>query len=472
MQLLNKSITELAKLLRDKQISVTDLTKEALAQVKKYDPTLKSFITIRNEKNILTEAKQKDKDLNSNRSALYGIPFSLKDAYVTKNIRTTAGSRVLDSFIPPYSATVYKKLQNAGAILIGKNNQDAWGHGGSNENTDYEFAKNPWDTTRSPGGSSGGSAVAVATQMVSFAIGEDTGGSIRNPANWCNISGLKVTYGRVSRYGAIAYASSLDTVGPMAKTVEDLALILNDIAGQDPLDASSSTHPVDDYKKLLHHTLKNKVVGIPKEFLAKGINEEVKNTVLKTAKTLEDLGVKTVEVSIPFLKHAISIYYMIGTSETSSNLARLDGVRYGTDRSNFTPETARRIILGTYALSAGYTDELYKNAQKARTILIQEYNQAFQKCDVLLGPVSPILPAKIGQLIDNPLENMLADLFTTTINIVGVPSLAIPAGFSKNNLPIGVQLIGQKFHESELLNIGYQYQQVTNWHTKVPTILK
>lgn len=469
--MLNKSISELSVLLSKKKISSVDLVNQSLSQINKFDSKLNSFITVKNEKELIEQAQILDKNRSSESSPLYGIPFSLKDAYVTKEIRTTAGSKLLDTFKSPYDATIYKKLKESGAILIGKNNQDAWGHGGSNENTDYGMAKNPWDITRSPGGSSGGSAISISSRMVEFAIGEDTGGSIRNPANWCNISGLKVTYGRVSRYGAIAYASSLDTVGPMAKSAEDLALILNEIAGKDPLDASSSSKEIDNYYLGLNKNIRGKKIGLVKEFLADGIDPEVKEAVLNALDKFKELGAEIVDVSIPFLKHSVSIYYMIASSETSSNLARYDGIRYGTSRRDFSPETARRIILGTYALSAGYTDQLYKNAQKARTILIEEYDNAFKKCDVLLSPVSPLLPPKIGQLINNPLQNMLADLFTATVNVVGVPSLAIPAGFSKNKLPIGIQIIGKKFHESELLNLGHQYQLATDWHTKKPMII-
>jgi aspartyl-tRNA(Asn)/glutamyl-tRNA(Gln) amidotransferase subunit A len=467
--ILDKSIAEISKLLSNKEVSSVDLVKESLAKIKSMDSELKSFISVKEEGELLKQAEDADKNRNSDSSPLHGIPFSLKDAYVTKDIRTTAGSKLLDSFKSPYDATVYKKLKEAGAILIGKNNQDSWGHGASNENTDYGIPKNPWDTGRSPGGSSGGSAVSVSSRMVGFAIGEDTGGSIRNPSGWCNVSGLKVTYGRVSRYGAIAYASSLDTVGPMAKTVEDLSLILNEIAGKDPLDASSSSLEIDNYHSKLNDSLKGKKIGIPMEFLADGIDPEIKSAVQMAAKEFEKMGAEIIDVSIPFIKHAISIYYMISASETSSNLGRYDGIRYGTSRKDFSPETARRIILGTYALSAGYADELYNNAQKARTILIDDYDKAFKKCDVFLGPITPMLPPKIGEL-SNPLQNMLADLFTATINIVGVPSLAIPAGFSKNNLPIGVQIIGKKFRESEILNFGHKYQQVTDWHTKKPNI--
>ncbi len=466
--LLNKSIKELAKGLQSKEFTSVDLVNEALEQIEKLDTNLHSFITVREREEILKEAAEKDNTRTFSSNILHGIPFSLKDAYVTKGIRTTSASKVLDDYIPQYSATVYKKLQETGAILIGKNNMDAWGHGGSTENTNYTPAKNPWDNQRIAGGSSGGSAVSIATRMTSFAIGEDTGGSIRNPASMCNISGLKVTYGRVSRYGAIAYASSLDSVGPMAKSVEDLAIILGQIAGVDAHDGTSSHRPVDNYSEDLEKSIKGKKIGMPKEFFAQGLDSVAKDIITKAAKQYQDLGAELVEVSIPFLKYGVSIYYLIAMSETSSNLARFDGIRYGNTRDNFSEETMRRIMIGTYALSAGYADKLYKKAQKARTVLISEFDKAFEECDVLLSPVIPGLPRKIGELINDPLQNLLEDLYTVTVNLVGIPSLAIPAGFTENNIPVGMQLMGKKFAEKELLQIGNAYQMVTDWHKKMP----
>lgn len=468
--LLNKSILELASLLQKKDISSVDLVRESISTIEAHDPTINSFITVREKSALLEEAKKKDTERTKESSILHGIPFSLKDAYVTKGIQTTAASNVLKDYIPQYSATVYNKLLSQGSILIGKNNQDAWGHGSSTENTDFGVAKNPWDTSRVAGGSSGGSAAAIASRMVSFAIGEDTGGSIRNPSSICNTSGLKVTYGRVSRYGAIAYASSLDSVGPMAKNVEDLAIILEHIAGKDAKDASSSTHPVEKYTTHLQESIKGKRIGIPKEFFAKELDTEIKDTIMDALKVFERQGTQIVDVSIPFLEYGIPIYYLIAASETSSNLARYDGIRYGNPRQDFTPETMRRIMLGTYALSAGYAAKLYKKAQKARTVLIQEFDNAFKKCDIIVSPINPAEPTKIGELINDPLRNMLEDLYTVTINLVGVPSLAIPAGFSKNNLPIGMQLIGKKFAEEELLRFGHQFQLATDWHTKKPNL--
>jgi aspartyl-tRNA(Asn)/glutamyl-tRNA(Gln) amidotransferase subunit A len=469
---LDLSITELAEKLQKKEISSVELVTEALERIEATNDDLHGFISVKCKEHALADAKKADETRTASSSVLHGLPFSLKDAYCTTDMPTTAASKVLEGFQPPYDATVYKKLKAEGAILIGKNNQDAWGHGGSTENTDFGAAKNPWDQNRIAGGSSGGSAIAVATRSVAFAIGEDTGGSIRNPSSMCNTSGLKVTYGRVSRYGAIAYASSLDTVGPMAKSVADLAVLLEIMAGSDPLDSTSSHRPVEKYTQSLGKDIKGKVIGIPKEFFAEGIDPEVKKIIEAAAKQFESAGAKIVDVSIPFLKHGVSIYYLIALSETSSNLGRYDGIRYGNVRENFSPETMRRIMVGSFALSAGYADELYKNAQKARTVLIQEYDKVFEECDVVLAPVTPSPPAKIGELMSDPLKNLLEDLYTVTINTVGVPSLAIPAGFTAEGLPVGMQIIGKKFHEAELIQMGDAYQRMTEWHKKLPPVVK
>lgn len=468
--LINKSIKELSSLLRKKEISSVDLVKESYSQIEKLDNKLHSFITVIEKKEALKEAKIKDKKRNEDSPVIYGLPFSIKDAYCTEGVRTTAGNKILDDFYPPYSAAVFKKIISNGSILIGKNNMDAWGHGGSTENTDYQPAHNPWDLDRIPGGSSGGSAIAISTRMVPFAIGEDTGGSIRSPANMCNISGLKVTYGRVSRFGAIAYASSLDSVGPMAKSVEDLSYLLEIMAGKDNLDSTSSRTKVDKYSQFLGAPIKGKIIGLPKEFFEKDLDPKVKKTILEAAKIFEKLGAEIKEVSLPHFVYGVSIYYLIALSETSSNLGRYDSFRYGDKRELFSKETTRRILLGTYALSAGYADKLYKKAQKLRTLLIEEYEKALKTCDVLLAPITPSLPAKIGELINDPLKNILEDLYTGTINLVGAPSLAIPAGFVEG-LPVGMQIIGRRFAEKELLQIGYLYQQETDWHRRLPTIL-
>lgn len=463
--LLDKTISELAAGLLKGDFSSIDLIEECYRNIESINPKTNAFITIVPKEEALKKASQ-----TKLTSKLSGIPFVLKDCYVTQGIKTTSASNILKDFVPPYNATVYQKLIDAGAILVGKMNMDAWGHGGSSENTDFGPVKNPWDLTRVAGGSSGGPAVAVATRMATFAIGEDTGGSIRNPSGWCNTTGLKVTYGRVSRYGSIAYASSFDTVGPMAKSVEDCAIVLETIAGQDQYDATSSPNKVPLYSSLLNTDLKDITVGIPKEFYGDGLDSEIKIAVLKVVRDLEKIGVKSKQISMPLFDLCLPVYYLIGPSETSSNLARYDGIRYGHSRDNFTDETMRRILIGTYALSAGYYDAYYKKAQQVRTLFIQEYQKALSDCTVLLQPIMPTPPPKIGELLNNPLQNLLADIYTTSQNPVGVPSLALPCGFTKTGLPIGAQIVGQMFSEELLLALGHQYQQITDFHLQKPKL--
>src|SRR3989344_3283583 len=373
--LTDKSIKQLSAGLEKKEFSSRELLRECLANIKKYDPLINSIITLVDENEVMEKANVFDREKDK-LSVISGLPFVLKDAYVTKGIRTTSASKVLKNYQPQYDATVYKKLVENKAILLGKTNMDAWGHGGSSENTDFNPVHNTWDTARVAGGSSGGAAAAVSSRMAVFAIGEDTGGSIRNPAAWCNISGLKVTYGRVSRYGSIAYASSFDTVGPMAKSAEDCALILQYIAGLDPYDATSSPLPVGNYLSHLREDIKGKIIGLPKEFMGKGLDPEIKKRIEVATKKLEEMGAQIVELSMPMFDYGLPVYYLIGPSETSSNLARYDGIRYGQGRDQFTPETMRRIMIGTYALSAGYYDAYYKKAQQARTLFIKEYEKA------------------------------------------------------------------------------------------------
>lgn len=468
--LLDFSLSQLREQLDTQIISVTELVDECYTRIVSLQPRLNAFITIVHRDEVEKKIKHLEQK-KTRHQPLAGIPFVLKDSYVTTGIRTTAASAVLDDFIPPYTATVVRKLEDAGAILIGKMNMDAWGHGGSTENTDFGPTKNPWDLSRVAGGSSGGPAAAIAARLAPFAIGEDTGGSIRNPAAWCNITGLKVSYGRVSRYGCIAYASSFDTVGPLAKSVEDCALVLETIAGQDPYDATSSPHPVPSYSAGIASKRQTPyTVGIVKECFGDGLDPQIATAIETAAKQLEKLGCTIKEISMPLLPYGLSVYYLIGPSETSSNLARYDGIRYGNGRDKFTPETMRRILIGTYALSAGYYDAYYKKAQQARTLFIQAYQEALQQCDVLLMPVNPTLPPRIGELVSDPLANMLADVYTTSQNPVGVPSLAVPCGFTKDQLPIGMQLIGPMFSEELLLHLGHAYQQHTDWHTKAPPI--
>lgn len=463
--LLDKTILELSEGLRSGKFTSVDLVNECYENIEKYNPSTNAFITIIPREDALEKAKSVKLT-----SPLSGIPYVLKDCFCTENIKTTAASNVLANFIPPYSATIYKKLLAAGAILVGKMNMDAWGHGGSSENTDFGPVKNPWDITRVAGGSGGGPAVAIATRMAAFAVGEDTGGSIRNPAGWTNTTGLKVTYGRVSRYGAIAYASSFDTVGPVTKTVEDCAIVLEVIAGVDEYDATSSPTAVPEYSKLLNENLENITIGLPREFYGQGLDPEIKAAVLKVSSSLQSSGVNIKEISMPLFDLCLPVYYLIAPSETSSNLARYDGIRYGKDRQNFTDESTRRILIGTYALSAGYYDAYYKKAQQVRTLFIAEYNKALSQCDVLLQPIMPNTPPQFGELLSDPLQNLLADIYTVSQNPVGVPSLAIPCGFTKSGLPIGAQIVGQMFSEELLLAIGHQFQQLTDYHLQRPNL--
>ncbi len=463
--LLDESLKNLSTKLRSGEISSVDLATEAIDRMIAIEPKINSLIFTLDPQEILNQAKE-----YSRQSALSGIPYVLKDAYVTHNIQTTAASNVLKNYSPQYDATVVRKLKDSQAVMLGKANMDAWGHGGSTENTDFGVTKNPWNLEHVAGGSSGGPAAAIASRLCTFAIGEDTGGSIRNPAGFTNTTGLKVSYGRVSRYGSIAYASSFDTVGPMAKTAEDCAYVLQEIAGLDPYDATTSQRPVDDYLTEISNGISGKIIGLPTEFISEGIDPEIKQIILTAAKEFEALGAQIVEVSLPMLKYAISIYYLLAPSETSSNLGRYDGIRYGQDREKFSLETIRRIMIGTYALSSGYYDQYYKKAQKARTLIIKDYQNVFEKCDFLLAPISPTTAPKIGELISDPVKNLMADIYTVTTNPAGIPALALPAGFTKSKLPVGMQLQGKMFSEKLLLQAGYAYQQVTNWHNERPSL--
>lgn len=462
MNLNELTIAQAKEGLQNKKFSSVDLTKSCLERIKQLNPKLNVYLTVC-ENEALEKAKAADETIaNGAISPLLGIPFSMKDVYSTKGVRTTAGSKVLEDYIPVYNATVYQKLLDAGAILLGKTNCDAWGHGGSTENSDYGVTKNPWNTEYVAGGSSGGSAAALASDMTIFEIGEDTGGSIRLPSSFCATVGLKVTYGRVSRYGAIAYASSLDSMGPMGKTVEDVSTILEIIAGKDQLDATSSPKKMPLYTQTLSKSIKGLRIGLPKEFYGKGLNKEVDETVKKAVQTLEGRGAEIIEVSIPNTEYGIATYYIIAPSETSSNLARYDGIRYGLERQNFGEEGKRRIMIGTHALSSGYYDAYYLKAQKVRSLIRQDFDKAFKSCDVIIAPVSPTLPFKIGEKADNPLEMYLVDVYAVLINLAGIPSLALPAGFSNNGLPIGMQIIGPQFSEDILFQIGHEYEQVTS----------
>jgi aspartyl-tRNA(Asn)/glutamyl-tRNA(Gln) amidotransferase subunit A len=416
---------------------------------------------------------------------LTGIPALIKDVICTKGVRTTCSSKMLENFVPPYDATVVAKLNEAGAVIIGKSNMDEFAMGSSTENSALFITHNPWDLARVPGGSSGGSAAAVAAGETVYALGSDTGGSIRQPAGFCSVTGLKPTYGRVSRYGLVAFASSLDQIGPLTQDVTDCALVMNTIAGHDPRDSTSVPRPTPDYTKCLTTDLKGVRLGVPKEYFVEGMQAEVASAIRAAISKLEELGAGTDwEVSLPHTRHALAVYYIIAPSEASANLARYDGVKYGfayqqtdnmweamekTRQYGFGPEVKRRIMLGTYALSAGYYDAYYLKAQKVRTIIRREFDQAFEKYDAVITPTSPTVPFKIGEKVDNPVQMYLSDVCTLPINIAGLPAISIPAGFA-DGLPIGMQIIGPPFSEETLLRIAYAYEQATEWHKRKPSI--
>lgn len=458
MKLNELSIKEAKDGLKRKDFSSVELTKACLEQIDK-NKDLNAFITV-TEKEALEQARKADELIKNNQDLpLLGIPIALKDLFSTKGIKTTAGSNVLKDYIPAFDATVVKKLKDAGAVIIGKTNLDAWAHGSSGENSDFGPTKNPWNKEYVPGGSSSGSAAALAANMCIASTGTDTGGSIRLPASFCNVVGLKPTYGRVSRYGIIAMASSLDSIGHFTKTVEDSALFFNVTAGKDPLDATTLPNPTEDYTKNLNNGINGIKIGIPKEFIAKDLDKEVKAKFEDAIKSLENLGAEIIDVSLPHTEYGIAAYYIIQPSEVSSNLARYDGIRYGSDRLRFGDEAKRRIMLGTFTLSAGYYDAYYKKAMQVRTLIKQDFNKTFAKVDAIISPVSPTLPWKLGEKIDDPLKMYLSDVLTVTANIAGIPGLSIPAGFSKNKLPIGMQIMGKQLSENLLFQIGHAFEQ-------------
>ena len=463
------TIKEASKLLAQKKIKAKELTQAFLDRVKKLNKKLNAFITVC-EDEALTQAEKIDNIITSNQKInnLAGIPFGAKDLFSTRDIKTTAGSKVLEDYLPVYDATSISKLKERGTVIIGKTNLDAWGHGSSGENSDFGTTKNPYDKTRVPGGSSSGSAAAVAAGMALFATGTDTGGSIRLPSAFCNLVGLKPTYGRVSRYGVIAMASSLDSIGHLTKTVYDSALILNTTAGFDPFDQTTSKVKADDYTKGIEKGVKNLKIGLPREYY-KDLEPKIKDLTLNAIKTLEKLGAKVIEITLPHTEYGVAAYYIIQPSEVSSNLARYDGIRFGNSRDSFGAEAKRRIILGTYTLSSGYYDAYYLKAMKVRRLIKEDFDKAFKNVDVLICPTSPSLPFKLGEKISDPLQMYLSDILTVTQNLAGVPSLNVPCGFV-NNLPVGMQIVGPHFSEKLLYQAGYAYEQETKWYERKPRL--
>jgi aspartyl-tRNA(Asn)/glutamyl-tRNA(Gln) amidotransferase subunit A len=473
------TIHEAHEQLKSKKLSSLELTKACLKRIKEVEPKLKALVSVTEELALKQAEKADNRIAKGDIEPLTGIPVVLKDVLCTKGVRTTCSSKMLENFIPPYDATVVEKLNDCGAVTLGKANMDEFAMGSSTEHSAFFPTHNPWDLDRVPGGSSGGSAVAVAADEGIFALGSDTGGSIRQPAGFCSVVGMKPTYGRVSRFGLVAFASSLDQIGPLTKDVTDCALVLNAIAGFDNRDSTSVPEPTPDYTQCLDGDLKGLKLGVPKEYFVKGMQPEVEKALKDAIAKLEELGAKVDwEVSLPSTPYALSVYYIIAPSEASANLARYDGVKYGfsytdtnsmweamekTRQYGFGEEVKRRIMLGTYALSAGYYDAYYLKAQKVRTLIRREFDQAFTKYDALVTPTSPTVPFKIGEKLDDPVQMYLSDVCTLPINIAGVPGISIPAGFG-NGLPIGMQIIGKPFGEETILKVAYAYEQATEWH--------
>ncbi|MBX3025265.1 Asp-tRNA(Asn)/Glu-tRNA(Gln) amidotransferase subunit GatA [bacterium] len=484
--LVDLTIDAAAAALRARRVSSTELTTAALARIEATEPTLHSFITVTPEL-ALAQAREADARLAAGapRGPLDGIPLAIKDIINTRGVRTTAGSRILEQFVSPYDATVTQRLRAAGAVCVGKANCDEFAMGSSNESSAYGGARNPWDPTRVPGGSSGGSASAVAARQCLGALGTDTGGSIRQPAAHCGIVGLKPTYGRVSRYGVIAYASSLDQVGPMARTVRDCAHLLGGIAGHDRFDSTSVPRPVPDYAAALDGGVRGLRIGLPKEYFVEGMSPEVADAVRGAVRQLEALGAVVEDVSLPHTEYAVAAYYLIATAEASSNLARYDGTRYGlrvdrgqglldmyqqTRGAGFGAEVKRRIMLGTYALSAGYYDAFYLKGQQVRTLIRRDFEQVFSTCQAIVTPTAPTTAFRLGEKITDPLEMYLSDIFTISVNLAGLPGLSLPCGFDRQGLPIGLQIIGRPFDEETVLRAAHAYEQSTDWHQRRPDL--
>lgn len=487
MELYDHTIHALHRKMCAGEVTSRQITESVLARIEAVEPTIRAYITLLNDE-ALAQADAVDSGIASGAikpTYLTGIPIAVKDVVCTEGITTTCGSQILKNFVPPYNATVMQKLRQQHAVLIGKANMDEFAMGSSTENSSYGITRNPWDVERVPGGSSGGSAAAVAAGEAIAAIGSDTGGSIRQPAAFCNVTGLKPTYGRVSRYGLVAYASSLDQLGPITKDVTDAAIMLHAMSGHDPKDSTSKHVAVPDYVNGLTADVAGMTIGIPKEYFVKGLDPDIQQAVEHAIATLEQLGATCREVALPHTEYGVSAYYVIAPSEASSNLARYDGVKYGyrtaeyadlldmytkTRAEAFGDEVQRRIMIGTYALSSGYYDAYYLKAQKVRTLLRRDFEQAFEQVDVIAGPVTPTPPFKIGENVNDPLAMYLGDVFTVTINLAGVTGMSVPCGFTRTGLPIGLQLIGGHFQEEKILRAAYAFQENTDFHTKTPAL--
>ena len=479
------TIDALAARFRAGEATPSDAARDYLARIETLDPGIRAFMTVTRDV-ALAQAAEADARFKAAapRGPLDGVPIALKDLFCTRGVRTACGSKILERFVPPYDATVYQRLRAAGAVLLGKLNMDEFAMGSSTENSAYFTTRNPWDLDRVPGGSSGGSSAAVAADLAAASLGTDTGGSIRQPAAFCGVVGLKPTYGRVSRYGLVAFASSLDQAGPFTKTVADTARVLQVIAGADPMDSTAAAVPVPDYLAALGGGVKGLRIGIPREYFIDGMDPEVERAVRAAVEVLRGLGARTEEVSLPHTEYGLAAYYLIGPAEASSNLARYDGVKYGlrvsggrdlvemssrTRAAGFGREVKRRIMLGTYALSAGYYDAYYGQAQRVRTLVARDFKAAFARVDAIVAPTTPGVAFKIGEKED-PLQMYLNDVFTVPVSLAGLPGISVPAGFTREGLPIGVQVIGRAYDEPTVLRVAHAYEQATAWHSRKPTL--
>ncbi|MGM7683244.1 Asp-tRNA(Asn)/Glu-tRNA(Gln) amidotransferase subunit GatA [Cytobacillus sp. Hm23] len=485
MSLFDHKISELHKLLHKKEITVTNLVDESYKRINEVEDKINSFLTL-NEENARAYAKQLDEAIGNKDEygLLFGLPIGLKDNIVTKNLRTTCASKILENFDPIYDATVVKRLYDAETVTIGKLNMDEFAMGSSNENSGFHVTRNPWNTDHVPGGSSGGSATAVAAGEVLFSLGSDTGGSIRQPAAFCGVVGFKPTYGRVSRFGLVAFASSLDQIGPITRNVEDNAYLLQAIAGHDQMDTTSANVEVPDFISSLTGDVKGLKIAVPTEYIGEGVSDDVRKSVLQALKVLEGLGATWEEVSLPHSKYALATYYLLSSSEASANLARFDGVRYGyrtdnaeslidmykqTRSEGFGEEVKRRIMLGTFALSSGYYDAYYKKAQQVRTLIKKDFEDVFEKYDVIIGPTTPTPAFKIGENIEDPLTMYANDILTIPVNLAGVPGISVPCGLS-NGLPLGLQIIGKHFDEATVYRVAHAFEQATDHHKAKPVL--
>ena len=479
------SIAQARHQLLEKKYSAVELLDAVYKRIEAVDDQVQAYIHLTRDI-ARQQAEAADRKLAAGEDAqLLGVPIALKDLICMKDTPTTCASHILENFVSPYDATVVKRLKAAGAVLIGKTNMDEFAMGSSNENSYFHATKNPWDLNRVPGGSSGGSGAAVAANECMGALGSDTGGSIRQPAAFCGITGLKPTYGRVSRFGLVAFASSFDQIGPMTKTVEDAAILMNVIGGHDPMDSTSANVDLPDFTVSLSNDVKGLKVGIPEEYFAKGLDASVEKAVQEAIQMLESMGLQTVKVSLPHTEYAVATYYILACAEASANLSRYDGVKYGyrsehsenlmdmytnTREEGFGEEVKRRILLGTFVLSSGYYDAYYLKGQKARTIIKRDFEEAFRQCDVMAGPIAPAPAFKLGEKLDDPLQMYLSDIFTISANLAGIPAISIPCGQSENGLPVGLQLMGKHFDEATLLNVAHQYQLNTEHHLQHPVL--